>query len=128
MRYDYKVQFVREGSITYDPSTGDYIEASPSLYEFWANVTSAGETSVKMGYGSIKQGDLVIRIRGKVDADDYDYLVYDGKRYRVNTVRAYRNQQTFLVSEEQVGVPVPKPEPTPTPTPTPEPVSEEVEA
>lgn len=128
MRYDYKIQFVKEGKLTYDASTGDYTEATPSLYEFWANVTFAGESAVKMGYGDIKQGDLVIRIRGKLDADDYDYLLYDGKKYRVQPVRTYRNQQTFLVSEEQVGVPVPKPEPTPTPTPTPEPVSEEVGA
>ena len=120
MRYDYKVSFVKEGKITYDATTGDYTEATPSEYSFWVNVTDAGEAAVRMGYGTLKQGDLVIRIRGKLDADDYDYIVYDGKKYRVQMVRTYRNQQTYIVSEEQVGVI------KPTPTPPSTPAAEEV--
>lgn len=128
MRYDYKVSFVKEGKATYDPTTGDYTEATPSAYEFWANVTDAGENAIKMGYGALKQGDLVIRIRGKLDADDYDYITLGGKKYRVQMVRTYRNQQTYVVSEEQVGVATPPTPPsTPDPTPTQEP-EEEVEA
>lgn len=100
MRYDTKVTFCKETPGGYNPATGDYAASTVRTLNKWANVTDAGADAMQLIYGQLRQGAIVIRIRGAVDPD-MDYIMVGGKKYSPDMVRTLRQEQTFTCSEVQ---------------------------
>ena len=99
MRYDTRIYFVKEGEEVYDYDTGDYITTEPIKYEAWANVSDTGTERMRLIYGALKQGALTVRIQGKYD-ETFDYIQVDGKKYKADAFRTFRNDQAFNLSEQ----------------------------
>ena len=98
MRYDKIVYFAVEGKRIYDPATGDYKDAQPILAEKDAAVMDTQEETMQMVYGAIRQGSLTIHLQNHYD-DPFDYIQYEGRKYRVDYSRRLRVKHTFVVSE-----------------------------
>ena len=99
MRYDKRIYFVKEGEDEYDYATGDYVATEPIKHEVWANVSDIGTQRQTLIFGALKQGALTIRIQGNYK-DSCDYIEYNGKKYNISTVRTFRHDQAFEVSEQ----------------------------
>ena len=99
MRYSVPIYFVKETEPVYDYETGDYITTEPIKYEAWANVSDTGTERMQLIYGALKQGAITVRIQGKYD-EAFDYIQVDGKKYKVDAFRTFRNDQAFNLSEQ----------------------------
>src|SRR5690625_7899221 len=99
MRYATPIYFVKKTEPVYDYETGDYIDGEPIKDELWANVSDTGAERMQLIYGALKQGALTVRIQGKYD-EAFDYIEVDGKKYKVDAFRTFRNDQAFNLSEQ----------------------------
>src|SRR5690625_1906711 len=99
MRYATPIYFVKETEPVYDYETGDYIDGQPIKDEMWANVSDTGTERMQLIYGSLKQGAITVRIRGKYEKE-FDYILVDDKKYNVDAFRTFRNDQAFNLSEQ----------------------------
>lgn len=104
MRFDTDAVFVKETPGEYDASTGNYGDGSTAEEPRLANVTDASGRTMKLIYGTIKEGALVIRIQGEKPSP-FDYIridsgIHSGK-YKVDSPRYLRRLCTFVVSEVQ---------------------------
>lgn len=100
MRYDKVIYLRNEGVKTYDPETGNSKRADP-VDEMWmASVVSTDIRTQNLIYGGIKQGSITLHLLVPY-TKPFDYIIYRGKRYRVDKVIAFRTKQVFVASEVQ---------------------------
>ena len=99
MRYDQRIYFVKEGEDEYDYATGDYVTTEPIRDEVWANVSDTGTERMQLIYGALKQGAVTVRIQGKYE-EEFDYIEVENKKYNVDALRTFRNDQAFNLSEQ----------------------------
>ena len=97
MRYDTPIFFQRIEQGEYNASTGDYAESKIAEVKQYASVTDTGTNTLKLVYGTIKQGSLTIRLQRAYNAP-FNKIRVGGKVYRVDFSRKAKN---FVVSEVQ---------------------------
>lgn len=100
MRYDTPIYFQTDKPGAYDASTGDYGESTITEVKRYASVTSAGDETVRLIYGELKQGCLVVRLQNHYTAP-FDRIRIGEKLYSVDRARRLRVKQCFVVSEVQ---------------------------
>jgi len=100
MRYDTPVYFQKIKPGEYNKQTGDYDDDTVIEVQKYADVTSAGIETLKLVYGDIKQGSLVIRLQNQYK-EPFDYIRVGDKRYKKDFERPLRVKQIFIVSEVQ---------------------------
>ena len=99
MRYDKKVIFVKETGDKYNYSSGNYESGELELEERFCDITDAGAETMNLLYGKVVQGAKIVRVKTKL-YDIYDYLLIDGKKYQIQMVQAFRQDQYFHVMEQ----------------------------
>ena len=100
MRFDKPVFFETVKPGAYDPTTGDYADETIEAIKQYADITNAGAETLKLIYGTIKQGVLVVRIKGH-HKQPFDRIRIDGKIYRVDFERKLPDKHVFIASEVQ---------------------------
>ena len=99
MRFDTPIYF-QTIKTKYDASTGNYVESVESEVKRYASVTDAGDETLNLIYGEIKQGAKVIRLQNQ-HKEPFDRIKIGEKVYRVDRARELRVKQVFVVSEVQ---------------------------
>lgn len=84
----------------YDPETGDYREDTIQETKRLASVMNTGEETLKLLYGSIKQGSLTIQLQNHYNAP-FSRIRIGETVYQVDVSRKLRVKHTFIVSEVQ---------------------------
>lgn len=82
----------------YNQRTGNYDDDTIIEVKKYADVTSAGIETLKLMYGDIKQGSLVIRLQNHYK-EPFDYIRIGDKQYKQEHKQPLRVKQTFIVSE-----------------------------
>ena len=100
MRYDTLISFVKFRRGNYNAETGNYEKASPEKTVTHASVMNAGQETMRLLYGEIRQGSLVVQIQGHFE-QPFDRIEIAGKMYAVDQRRRLRTKETFIVSEVQ---------------------------
>lgn len=100
MRYDTPVYFQKIIPGKYDPETGDYKEDTIWETKRLAAVVNTGEETLKLLYGSIKQGSLTIQLQNHYNAS-FSRIRIGETIYQVDVSRKLRTKHTFVVSEVQ---------------------------
>lgn len=100
MRYDTPVYFQEITPGEYDPETGDYREDTIQETKRLASVMNTGEETLKLFYGSIKQGSLTIQLQNHYNAP-FSRIRIGEAIYQVDASRKLRVKHTFVVSEVQ---------------------------
>lgn len=97
MRYDTPIFFqsVTEGE--YNATTGDYSPDTIAEVKAYASVTSAGIEALRLIYGDIKQGSLILRLQRPYNKP-FDRIRIGDKNYKVDLSRW---KKAFYVSEVQ---------------------------
>ena len=100
MRYDKVITPCEENRGFYDENTGDY-DANGDTYNepIIASVCDASDQTVKLVYGEIREGVLMIHVPTNDVGIKTDYIEYKGKKYRIDKRRNLRFKTTFIVSE-----------------------------
>lgn len=100
MRYDKVITPCEENRGLYNEDTGDYDDASDTYNEpIIASVCDASDQTVKLVYGEIREGVLMIHVPTNDIDVKTDYIMYKGKKYRIDKRRNLRFKTTFIVSE-----------------------------
>lgn len=100
MRYDKVITPCEENRGLYNEDTGDYDDASDTYNEpIIASVCDASDQTVKLVYGEIREGVLMIHVPTNDIDIKTDYIMYKGKKYRIDKRRNLRFKTTFIVSE-----------------------------
>lgn len=97
MRYDTPVYFQRLTPGEYDENTGNYSDDYVDETKVYANVTDSSTETMKLIYGSIKQGSLTIRLQSHY-MDVYDRIRIGSKVYETDLERRTRGH-SFVVHE-----------------------------
>lgn len=100
MRYDTPVYFQKIIPGEYDKATGDYADDIVEEVEKYASVMDTGAEMMRLVYGSIRQGSLVIQLQNHYTAS-FDRIRVGQKIYQVDNRRNLRTKQIFVVSEVQ---------------------------
>ena len=99
MRFDTPIYFQRLKS-EYNTSTGNYDKSEPTEDKRYASVTNAGDDTLRIVYGELKQGCLTLRLQ-RAYTEPFDKIRIGEKYYKADRVRQLRTMQTFIVSEVQ---------------------------
>lgn len=84
-----------------DASTpGNYVETVVAEAKRYASVTDAGDETLNLIYGEIKQGAKVIRLQNQY-AEPFDRIRIGEKVYRADRARKLHVKHVFIVSEVQ---------------------------
>lgn len=100
MRFDTPVYMQRAVRGKYDPKTGDYEDGRTEETCVYASVNSTGTDTMRLVYGDIRQGSLIIRLQNHY-SKPFDTIRVGDRRYCVDFARKLRTKQTFIVSEVQ---------------------------
>ena len=100
MRFDTPVYMQRTVHGKYDPKTGDYEDGRTEETCVYADVNSTGTEMMKLVYGDIRQGSLIIRLQNHYEKP-FDCIRVGDRRYCVDLDRKLRTKHTFIVSEVQ---------------------------
>lgn len=100
MRYDTPVYFRTETAGAYDPTTGNYAEATPTEVEKLAAVMPTGENTMKLVYGGIKEGSLLVHLQNHY-TDAFKSIRIGEKQYEVDRRIPLRVKDVFIVHEVQ---------------------------
>lgn len=100
MRYDTPIYFQTVKPGAYDKTTGNYAESTITEVKRYASITSAGDDTVRLIYGELKQGCLVVRLQNHYTAT-FDRIRIGEKLYGVDRARRLRVKHSFVVSEVQ---------------------------
>lgn len=100
MRYDTPVYFQKVKSGEYDPTTGDYKDDTVEETMVMASVMDTRTETMKLVYGSIKQGSLTVHMQNHYRGD-FDFIRVGEKQYRVDYGRYLRVKQSMVLSEVQ---------------------------
>ena len=84
----------------YDQETGDYREDTVKETKRFASVINTEEETLKLLYGSIKQGSLTIQLQNHYNAT-FSRIRIGEAIYQVDASRKLRVKHTFVVSEVQ---------------------------
>lgn len=82
----------------YNYSTGDYGPDTPVETLRYAAVTDARQETVRLLYGKLQQGVLVVRLQSHYDAT-FDDLRIGDKIYKVDYSRKLEHKHIFYVTE-----------------------------
>lgn len=99
MRFDTPIYF-RTVKSEYDAASGNYIDEPPVEEMRLASVTDTGDETLRLIYGTIKQGCKTIRLQNPY-IKPYDYIRIGEKLYKPDKARKLRTKQSFVVSEVQ---------------------------
>lgn len=100
MRYDKVITPCEENRGLYNEDTGDYDDVGDIYNEpIIASVCDASDQTVKLVYGEIREGVLMIHVPTNDIDIKTDYIMYKGKKYRIDKRRNLRFKTTFIVSE-----------------------------
>lgn len=100
MRYDTPVYFQKVKSGEYDPMTGNYKDDTVEETMVMASVMDTRTETMKLVYGSIKQGSLTVHMQNHYRGD-FDFIRVGEKRYKVDYGRYLRVKQSMVLSEVQ---------------------------
>lgn len=98
MRYDKPIYFQSVKPGAYDETTGNYAEDTVTEVKRFASVTDSGLETLRLVYGEIKQGSLVIRLQVPYLAA-FDKIRIGNKAYKVDVAKL--GCRVFIVSEVQ---------------------------
>lgn len=99
MRYDKLITPYNYDRGLYNEDTGDYDIVGDTAGEpIIASVNDASDQTVKLIYGEIREGVLVIHVPYNIE-EGIDYIKYKDKKYRIDRKRNLRFKTTFIVSE-----------------------------
>ena len=101
MRFDTPIYFqtIKEKG-KYNEATGNYDEDTVTEDEVFASVTDSRAETLKLVYGTIKQGCYTIRLQN-IYRKPFAYIKIGEKRYKVDYSRKLRLKHIFVVSEVQ---------------------------
>ena len=100
MRYDTPIFFQMGVPGEYDKKTGNYGKDTVYEDERYASVMDTGAETMRLVYGSLRQGSLTIQLQNQY-AKPFDRIRVGQKIYQVDSRRDLRTKQTFVVSEVQ---------------------------
>lgn len=100
MRYDTPIYFQTVTKGEYDPNTGNYAEETVTEDEVFASVTDSSTETLKLVYGSIKQGCHTVRLQN-IYRKPFDRIRMGEKVYKVDFSRKLRLKHIFVISEVQ---------------------------
>lgn len=100
MRFDTPIYFQTVKKGEYDPDTGNYAEDTVTEDKAFASVTDSRAETLKLVYGTIKQGCYTIRLQN-IYGKPFAYIRIGEKQYRVDYSRKLRLKHIFVVSEVQ---------------------------
>ena len=100
MRFDTPIYFQTVKKGEYNPDTGNYAEDTVTEDEVYASVTDSSTETLKLVYGTIKQGCFTIRLQN-IYRKPFSYIRIGEKRYKVDFSRKLRLKHIFVVSEVQ---------------------------
>lgn len=100
MRYDTPVYFQTIKPGAYDENTGNYSKDSVFEVGVSASVMDTQTETMKLIYGSIKQGSLTITVQNHYNLP-FDRIRIGNKLYQVDRTRRLRVKQSYIVSEVQ---------------------------
>lgn len=95
MRFDTPVYFQRITAGEYDKNTGNYGEDIITEEKRFASVTDAGNKTLSLLYGEIREGSLIARIQRPYN-ESFDRIRIGEKVYRCDLCR---RKKVFIVSE-----------------------------
>ena len=100
MRFDTPIHFksIKQGD--YDEHTGNNGNDNITEVKKYASVTDCGVDTIKLIYGTIKQGSLIVKIQDSYK-EPFDFIRIGDKDYKVDMSRKLRTKQVFIVSEKQ---------------------------
>lgn len=100
MRYDKVITPCEENRGLYNEDTGDYDDVGDIYNEpIIASVCDASDQTVKLVYGEIRKGVLMIHVPTNDIDIKTDYIMYEDKKFRIDKRRNLRFKTTFIVSE-----------------------------
>lgn len=100
MRFDTPAYFQRVIPGGYNPSTGDYDPDTIIEDKRYTSVTDAGADTLRLFYGAIKQGSLVVRLQSQYKKP-FSRIRIGNQLYEVDFARPLQNTQVFVISEVQ---------------------------
>lgn len=99
MRFDTPIYFQTITTGEY-LANGDYAEPIVTEEKRYASVTNAGDETVRLVFGELKQGCLTVRLQTPFTAP-FDRVRIGSKVYTVAKSRRLKNKHTFVISEVQ---------------------------
>lgn len=100
MRFDTPVYFQKVTPGPYDKKTGNYGEDTIVEDCVYASVTDTGTETIRILFGSLKQGVKTIRLQNHY-TKPFDTVRIGDTVYEMNFSRTLRNKQTIVASEVQ---------------------------
>ena len=100
MRYDVPIYFQTIVPGEYDKKTGNYADNQIIEVRRYASVMDTGAETMRLVYGTIRQGSLTIQLQNQY-TKPFDRIRVGKKIYQVDNRRDLRTKQTFVVSEVQ---------------------------
>lgn len=100
MRYDTMIILRRIINGEYNEATGNYDDDTFEDTKVYGSVMDTNTQTMNLVYGAIKQGSLTVHLQNHIDVP-FEYIVINGKKYRVDYSRRLRTKQSFIVSEVQ---------------------------
>ena len=100
MRYDVPIYFQTVVPGEYDKKTGNYADNQIIEVRRYASVMDTGAETMRLVYGTIRQGSLTIQLQNQY-TKPFDRIRVGQKIYQVDSRRDLRTKQTFVVSEVQ---------------------------
>lgn len=98
MRYDTPIYFQTVKAGAYDASTGNYGESTKTEVQRYASVSDVGDETLRLIYGELKQGCLVVRLQNHY-TEPFDRIRIGKKFYSIDKSRRLRVKHIFVVSE-----------------------------
>lgn len=99
MRFDTPVYFQTVTS-KYNPVTGNYDGEAIAEVKRYASVSDVGDEVLRLIYGELKQGCLVVRLQNHY-TEPFDRIRIGDKVYSTDKTRRLRVKHVFIVSEVQ---------------------------
>lgn len=97
MRFDTPIFFQTVKTGDYNEKTGNYNADTIVEEKKYADVTESGVDTLKLVYGELKQGSLILRLQQPYK-DAFDRIRIGDKLYSVDLSR---RQKVFIISEVQ---------------------------
>ena len=96
MRYIDRVSVVTESEGGYNPSTGQFDDATVTTQTFPCNISQLGIERTMQMFGEMDKTILVVRLQ-RPYTQPYDYLLIDSKKYHVKRHVPHRRESVFFV-------------------------------
>lgn len=100
MRFNTPIYFQTITPGAYNAASGDYGEDKITEVKRYASVTSAGDEVLRLMYGELKQGCLVVRLQNHY-TEPFNRIRIGDKLYSTDKTRQLSVKHIFIVSEVQ---------------------------